>query len=281
MLREELPGEQQALRKYVQELFDLQMRTLPRPDPDDERSEIEGTPYESDRWIMERVAEFVAHANSVETARTFYKPILDLGPAGKYWVEDFLESWIEQGLQVSNDLKGFGSIWQDMVAYAETLPAWQPGDGNYWCPAEGLAVKLMGLSETGIRILGDAKYKDLVRSMAATFERWGSRWLKYGSAAGWFAYFLGTESGQVLLPQGVKQLAATVSSLPDREWQHHDLGALFTEVLSLCWKHRQKDVEKDADLRVAFLGILAVLCAQQIPEALHLRAKVSELLGPS
>lgn len=37
------------------------------------------------------------------------------------------------------------------------------------------------------------------------FEQWGSRWLKYGSAAGWFAYFLHTESGQVLLPQGVKQ----------------------------------------------------------------------------
>ena len=37
------------------------------------------------------------------------------------------------------------------------------------------------------------------------FGQWGSRWLKYGSAAGWFAYFLHTESGQVLLPQGVKQ----------------------------------------------------------------------------
>jgi len=139
----------------------------------------------------------------------------------------------------------------------------------------------MGLSQIGITVLGDAKYRDLVGSMAPTFERWGQRWLKYGSAAGWFAYFLRTESGEALLPQGVKQLAAAVDSLPDREWQHHDLGWLFTEVLALCWKHRQKAVEKDAGLREAFLHLLAVLCARQIPEALYLRNKVSEILGAS
>jgi hypothetical protein len=282
MLRADLPGkEEESLAKYVQELFDSEMRTLPKPEPGDERSEIQGTAYEFDQWFMERVAEFVARANSVETARRFYKPILELGPAGKYWVEDFLQSWIVQGLQVSKDQKGYAAIWQDMAAYAETLPAWQPGDGNYWCRAEGLAVNLMGLSEIGVPVLGDAKHKDLVSSMAATFEQWGSRWLKYGAAAGWFAYFLRTESGRVLLAQGIKQLAKTVSSLPDREWQHHDLGALFTEVLSLCWKHRQKDVQKDAELQAAFLNILTVLCARDIPEALHLRTKVSEILGTS
>ena len=106
------------------------MRTLPKPEPGDERSEIQGTAYEFDQWVMGRVAEFVARANSVETARRFYKPILELGPAGKYWVEDFLQSWIVQGLQVSKDQKGYAAIWQDMVAYAETLPAWQPGNGN-------------------------------------------------------------------------------------------------------------------------------------------------------
>lgn len=199
--------------------------------------------------------------------------------AGKYWVEGFLQSWIAQGLRVTKDQIGYAAIWQDMVVYAETLPAWQPGDGNYWCRAESLAVNLMGLSEIGVPVLGDARHKDLIISMAATFERWGDRWLEYGAAAGWFAHFLSTESGRVLLAQGVKQLAKTVASLPDREWQHHGLGGLFTEVLSLCWKHRQKDVQKDAELQAAFLNILTVLCARDIPEALHLRTKVSEIIG--
>jgi hypothetical protein len=184
-----------------------------------------------------------------------------------------------QGLQVSADRQGFALIWQDMVAYTETLPAWRPGETNYWNRAESLATELMGLSETGIALLGDPRYKDLISSMAATFEQWTNRWLKYASASAWFAYFLRTESGQVLLPQGIKKLAGTVGSLPDNDWHRHDLGALFTEVLSLCWKHRQKEVEKDGNLREAFLRLLTVLGARQIPEALHLRSKVSEVLS--
>jgi len=279
MVRQHLPGEGPLLEQYVRELFDLLMRTLPKPKEGDERSEIQGTPYESDRWIMARVAEFIARTNSVETAGQFYRPILDLGPAAKYWVRDFLQSWIMPGLEVSPDRQGFALIWQDMVAYTETLPAWRPGEANYWSRAESLATELMGLCETGIALVGDAKYKDLIGSMGATFEQWANRWLKYASASAWFAYFLRTESGQVLLPQGVKQLAGAVGSLPDSDWHRHDLGALFTEVLSLCWKHRQREVEKDASLREAFLRLLTVLCARQVPEALHLRTKVSEVLG--
>lgn len=128
-------------------------------------------------------------------------------------------------------------------------------------------------------MLGDGKYKALISSMAATFERWGNRWLRYASAAGWFAYFLKTDSGQVLLPQGVKQLAVVVESLPDRDWQQHSLGEFFTDVLSLCWKNRQQDIEKDNEFRDAFLRLLTALCARQIPEALNLRNKVSEVLG--
>ena len=279
MIAQHLPGEEQVLQQYVQELFDLLMRTFPPLGKDDQRVEIDGTPYESDRWILGRVAEFVAHTNSVETARKFYRPILDLGPAGRYWVEDFLRSWASVGAQASPDLQGFALIWQDMVAYTDGLPTWQPAKANYWSRAEGLAVHLMGLSDTAAKVLGDAKYKPLVSSMAGTVEQWGNRWLKHGSAAGWYAYFLRTESGQVLLERGVKQLAGVVDSLADDDWHRHDLGAMLTEVLSLCWKHRQKEVENEGDMRQAFLHVLAVLCARQVPEALHLRSKVSELLN--
>ena len=279
MIDQHLPGEEHVLQQYVLELFHMLMRTFPAPEKDGERVEIDGTPYESDRWIIARVAEFIAHVNSVEVARKFYRPILELGPAGRYWVEDFLRSWVTAGLPASPDLQGFAEIWRDMVVYTESLPAWQPANGNYWSRAEGLAIHLMGLSEAGVKVLGDAEYKPLITSMAATFEQWSNRWLKHGSAAGWYAYFLRTESGQVLLDQGMKQLAAVVDSLSDDDWHRHDLGAMLTEVLSLCWKHRQNKVENDGDLRSAFLHILAVLCARQVPEALHLRNKVSELLS--
>ena len=278
MVRDARPQEEAQLRQYIQELFDMELRTLPRPGLD-EYAEIQGTPYQSDVWVMGRIAEFIAKANSVETARAFYRPILEFGPAGKYWVEDFLQSWISLGLQLSPNLMGFSKIWEDMVAYTETLPSWQPGEGNYWNRAESLAVDLMGLGQIGSPLLGADKYQSLVSLMVPTFDHWGQRWLKYASVAASFANFLRTGSGRVLLAQGVKQLSGVIGALSDRDWYHHDLGSSFTDVLSLCWKHLQSDVEKDADLRKTFLGMLTVLCARQIPEALHLRAMVSGILG--
>jgi hypothetical protein len=279
MIRYPVAAENQLLKDYVRELFDLEMRSLPRADADDERSEIESTPYEYDIWVMERVAEYVVRTNSVEMARQFYRPILDLGPAARYWVEDFLQSWFSRGLPISTDLGAFTQIWQDMVQYAESLKAWQPGEGNYWSRAEGLATHLMGLSYHSITVLGDPRYKGLVSSMSGAFERWCTRWLRYSSAASWFAYFLRTESGSVLRPQGIKQLAATVALFQERDWHRNDLGALFTEVLSSTWKDLQKEIERDAALQQAFLRVLAVLCARQIPESLNLRAKVSQVLS--
>jgi len=279
MIDQHLPDEDQKLRQYVDELFGLLMRTLPRPPAGTQWSEIEGTPYDCDRWILGRVAEFIAHTNSLEIARTFYRPILELGPAARYWVEDFLETWATTGVQSSPDLKGFASIWQDMVAYTEGLEDWQPAKDNYWSRAEGLVNHLMGLTEGGIKVLGDVKCSNLVSSMAATFKNWGDRWLKHGSPAAWFAYFLRTESGRVLMAQGVKQISAIVDSLREDDWHRHDLGALFSEVLWSCWTHEQKQVETDSSLREAFLHFLAVLCTRQVPEALQLREKVSEVIG--
>jgi len=225
-----------------------------------------------------RIAEFIAQLSPVELARPFYRPILKLGPAGRYWVEDFLQAWITIGLEITADVVMFTKIWQDMVQYAMTLPAWQPGKNRYWARAESLAVDLVGLHEAAVKVLGQAKYTSVVTAMAVVFERWAAQWLKYASVASWYAHFLVTESGQVLLRSGLHQLAGVVGSFEDSDWHRYGLGALFSETLSACWKSQREEVESEPSLRKGFLAILTELCARQIPEALHLRSKVSEFL---
>ena len=278
MSREPLPADEQRLRDYVRELYDLEMRTLPRPATDEEGYEVSGTAYPFDVWVMTRVIEFIVHENSVEVARTFYRPIMELGPAARYWVQDFLQAWIITGLEMAADIRTFAEIWREIVEYAMRLPAWQCGNPGYWCPAEPLAADLMGLQEGAAAVLGQAKHKDLIKMMAPVYEAWGSQWLKFGSVAAWLAHFLPTESGQVLLGQGIKQLAEAMRSFEDRDWHHYSLGPLLTEALAACWSHVRQEVESQPDLKKAFLGMLTALCARQIPEALHLRNKVSETL---
>ena len=184
MVRDPLPGDVERLQHFIRELFDLEMRTLPRPQPGEKNYEIEGTPYEFDVWVMARVAELIARENSVEVARSYYRPILDLGPAGRYWVEDFLQTWVSVGLEMTTDLVTFVKIWEDMVRYAMTLPAWQPSESGYWSRAESLAVDLVGLHKAAASILGQAKYQTVVTAMLPVFEHWASRWLKHASCGG-------------------------------------------------------------------------------------------------
>jgi len=281
MITAAVPDDQQRRQEYIRELYGLEMRTLPRPKAGEEGFEIEGTAYDFDWWVLSRVAEFISRENSVEVARTFYRPIIELGPAARYWVEDFLQAWIARGIEVSTDLVTFSEIWTDMVRYAMSLPAWQPSEGNYWSRAESLAVDLVGLRDAQASVLGQSKYKSVITAMAPTFEQWANQWLRYGSVAAWFARFLPTESGQLLLSMGIRQLARVVGSFEERDWHHYGLGLLITDALTACWKHLRNEVESQSDLRKAFLSTLTELSARQIPEALHLRNKVSEVLGTS
>lgn len=278
MITEPISADQQRLGRYINGLFELEMRTLPLPAPDQNHAEIEGTPYDFDRWILARVAEFIAHSSSRETARDYYRPVLELGPAGRYWVEDFLQAWINRGLVVTADRSAFSVLWSDIVEYALSLPTWQPREGFSWSPAEPLAVDLMGLRDMQTQVLGRSEYAPVVAAMRPMFDRWAKLWLGFASVAAWFCRFLVTESGRSILPWGLTELADRISSFEQREWQQHQLGDFFTEVLDACWKVLRSDIENQQPFQTAFLRILTDLCAKQVPGALQLRSKVSEHL---
>jgi hypothetical protein len=277
MVRHSRHADKEQLQEYTTELFELEMRSLPRPVDRETYSEIKGTPYEFDLWVMPRIAEFVAQSNSVELGRRYYRPIVELGPAGRYWVEDFLQAWSSSALALSADLLGCSAIWQDLASYALSLPSWQPR--HPWSRAESIAVDVMGLRSPSV--LGQAKYRVVVRAMAPVFEQWARLWLRHGLAASEYAQFLITESGRELLAQGTKELAQVVDSFGKDDWHRQALGSVLTGVLNVCWSQLHDDVEQQADLRSAFMKILTVLSAKQVPEALHLRSKLSSrVLNP-
>jgi hypothetical protein len=260
------------------ELFDLEMRTFPAPHPEKGFREFDGTPYDFDNWVMKTAAVYVARTNSMEEARKFYRPILELGPRARYWTDEFLEKWIVSGLPVATDLKGYVAKWKDMIQYADTLPDWQPGEIGCWCRAEILAPDLMGIDQTPTTVLGNAKYRTVVEAMADTLEDWGNRWLGYASVAQHYANFLTTDSGEAILAQGVKQLAKAVDAFDEEGWRRYEMGIWLTAVLSVAWSKLRTAIESDRDLRTAFLRLLTVLSARPVQDAVILRAKVTDAL---
>ena len=64
------------------------------------------------------------------------------------------------------------------------LRVWQPSARGYWSRAESLAVDLVGMHDAAASVLGQAKNKAVVRTMAPVFERWAKQRLKHAAAAG-------------------------------------------------------------------------------------------------
>jgi hypothetical protein len=174
---------------------------------------------------------------------------------------------------LSADLAGFATIWQDLANYALSLASWKPK--HPWSRAESIAVDLIGIRKASTSVLGQAKYSALVRTMTPVFEQWARQWLRHGFAASQYAQFLLSESGRELLSQGTKELAQVIESFQKDDWHRQGLGVVFTDVLGACWSQLRDEVEHQPELRTAFLKLLTALSARQVPEALHLRSKVS------
>jgi hypothetical protein len=275
------PSDRRRAPEYVRQLFDLEMKTLPILEGDDEGREVGGAPYEFDRWVLERAAELLAALASRDQSRLFYEPVLRRGPAAHNWTQDFLEAWITVTLPRMVDHALFAEIWQDMVDYTFSLPAWVGSRPGIWFHAESLSVDLMGLRTEAVKVLGRSEYTDLGRAMGPTFKRWGDLWLKYGSVAAWFANFLSTESGRALLPQGIQQLSAVVGSFRESDWEREGLALSLTSALAAGWKYVSGEITADVSLRKAFLRILMELCSRSVAEAIHLRDRISQIIPVS
>ena len=173
-----MPEDEPRKTRYIDEMFELEMRTfLPVTAAGDEL-EVDGTPHYFDVWLIQNVAEFIAHAQSLESARRYYRPILALGPRARYWVDDFLHGWVRVGLAVTTNRRMFVAIWQDMVDFTLAQPHWRPRVPGYWSPAESLATDLMGLDRESAAILGRKEFTDVVEAMAPAFKRWAAVWLR-------------------------------------------------------------------------------------------------------
>ena len=272
-------SDRRRAQEYVRQLFDLEMNTLPILEGDDEGRELGGTPYEFDRWVLERTAELLATVTSRDQARPLYEPVLRRGPAAHYWTQDFLEAWITVTLPRMANHALFTEIWRGMVDYTFSLPAWVGRRPGIWFHAESLSVDLMGLRKEAVKVLGRKDYTDLVKTMKPTFKGWGDQWLKYGSVAAWFANFLTTASGRALLPQGIHQLGAVVGSFSERDWEKDGLALSLTSTLAAGWKHVSSEITADVSLREAFLRILMELCSRSVAEAIHLRDRISQIIS--
>lgn len=149
-------------------------------------------------------------------------------------------------------------------------PAWKHG----WYHVQDVVAELMGIRSAS-QLLGQRNNASLIEQMAPLYDRWAERWVGRPDLATSFAYFLSTESGSVLLPLGMRRLAAAIPTFSPYDWRRERLTEALSAAMRTFWKKFRKQVRPDPELWKAFLAVLNALCAQQDAVALAIHSEVT------
>ena len=269
------PTDRANLTRYHKAVLDLFLQTMPRLESPEE--EVEGTPYEFEGWVLDLTAGLIPQLASIEEARSFWQPIMDIGPGARYWMEDFFRHWFMSGRQASQTLDVFAEHWSEMIAYSLDCPAWTP-QGSYKSHLlEECSIEIMGFG-FAVGITSAEEFSPVISSLAPLFQRWAERWLDRPRPAWQFAYFLSRPAGRALLPSGIIWLNRAVQNYSEYDWRERDLDEALAGALQACWKHANTEVASNTDLRSNFLQLLNTLCGRLSADALALRTHVTQFI---
>ena len=236
----------------------------------DDDGEISGTPDDWDRWLIEQVALQLLQTTLQENPEELWKPILELGADGHYWVEDFLHEFFTKGL-ASNLTANFCNRWREMLEYAFLSQEWRGAEGRGWYKWRELWCELLGMSYW-ISDSFDVNKKPIVLEMKEYYERWAKNNLVYPESAVMFVKFLTRPAAEVLLKDGLVWLDKAAANAGENFFRrpHDDVSKPLATLLELSWKKHRLVIKNNSETHSAFKRLLEILVDLQIPEAIQI-----------
>lgn len=236
--------------------------------------EVDGTPYEFDRWVLGRAAELIPELRDAERPDLFWKPILDLGLGAHYWIDDFFYRWFRVGARFERLDSPFFVQWKAMIAHARQSPKWGTRPSQSRSHRQELWWQLLGLS-VAAHSFWSAERREMANALKESLHEWAEAHLQSGSAALIFAAFLRREAAVDLVPDGLQWLGNGLKAAASRYWDERDIGPELASMLGHAWDKCGARVRASLPSMQAFNLILTALVSRNVPSALQLRDTIA------
>lgn len=257
---------------WLERLLGVTLRMIPES-PDDNNGEVDGTPYEYDNWVFDRVATCVAQLDSDETASRLWKPIMDLGSPAHYWVESFLVEWtVSAPTKATSSAHHFGR-WRQMIRYAIDSPAWTPEEGGSFRLSD-LWEHLLGMRSGTQIVAADGNQAEFAK-MKDEYGVWADSFLHNSQSLRAFLHLLRQPGARPLLCPAVPWLRRVAEALRPDEWQRDSLADGLAAVLNLAWTWHSETIATDQSLLADYMELLNILVTQHSRAAMTLRDTVA------
>ena len=202
----------------------------------------------------------------VEVAQQLWEPVLKLGAPAHYSVEHFLSCWFLEAYRI--DANDFAIRWRPMIDYALNAPEW--GGGRPWYYGQRLLRQILGFRSESILDRNTA-FQIIVQQMRDYYARWAGEHLKRDDdSVVTLCFFLASSTGRSLRIDGLGWLQQAVTA---DSWYRPEMGNALIEFLNVVLTQDAQLVGADTPARDAFLALVALLVAKQMPAALALQER--------
>jgi hypothetical protein len=218
--------------------------------------------------VIATVAKMVARA-PVSVARELWEPVLTLGAAGHYAVGHFISCWFLEAFRI--DANVFGERWREMIDYALGAPEWSGGEP--WYQGQRLLLRILGCGSESILDKNSA-FQSIVQQMSEYYERWARESLaRDDDNIAAFCGFLSSSTGRSLRVAALRWLQEVLVSEAHQTWYRERLGNSLIEFLNVVLTQDVAAITNNPTARDAFLALVALLVAKQVPAALALQER--------
>jgi hypothetical protein len=158
--------------------------------------------------------------------------------------------------------------WRPMIDYALNAPEW--GAGKPWYYGQRLLRQVLGCRSESI-LDRNAAFQLVVHQMGDFYERWAREHLaRDEDNVVALCVFLASSTGRLLRINGLGWLhqAVTIDT-----WYRSEMGDALVEFLNTVLAQDAQTVRTNVPARDAFLALVALLIAKQVPAALALQER--------
>jgi len=234
-------------------------------DGDDDRWPRNKSPYPSDGWLLDRIADVAIQLRSTENHQLFWQQLLDLVPDRQPWAEHFLTTLFLEALGSQPVPPAFPSLWKAMLDYASNSLHWTKANDDGWAHLLGFDHLLCDSWEE--------RHAPLLRVAQPHLESF----VRSKMCSGWKMREL---LNLLKTPSAEEVRVGFLVAFADAFKQHPNLlkddddSAATAKFLDFCLHHHQSTIMSDSRLFGAFSELLGSLVALQQPIACELQDRL-------
>ncbi|HEY8272763.1 MAG TPA: hypothetical protein VIG33_17855 [Pseudobdellovibrionaceae bacterium] len=264
-------NERKSWIAFWQNSLDQTIQVLQNAEQDDD---VRGVQSKWDQWVFRGVVRLLTNLEPNENPDNFWKPILSLGPAYYYWIQDFFREFFFCNLGKAEIPKNFVQNWKNIFEFCLSSLQWVYDKKRHSHDLQDLWNSMASLPSM-ISELWIDKPLGILEEFKPFFERWLNHNFHRTKCAISMLEFLArypelTIAFFVLVLVDEKYLA-----YDDHTWKKSEFGDAVAAFLEQLFLQRFDEVKSNAPALAAFQRVLKRLADTHNTIALEILAKMS------